>query len=281
MLADRRISTLLAVLVFAAAIAVPEALATRATTPQSLPTLYVQYTNQCTFTVVNDAGQQVTSIAPGHYELDVSTPIMFKLLVPGGPTSSPVAANDFTGCKGWVQFQMTGPGVNAYTTLDIGCSSDVVVGTWTLQPSSTYTLEDMNQPAATKMTITTLAGGTPQMPTKSPYDKTSGKGTLSTDLVGSSALRGTVQGKLASNGAFTLTLKGKPVSKLRAGRYTFAIVDEDTRAGVSLEASAGNRKATQLSGTSFVGIKKTTVQLSAGRWTVSTPGGHAHTLAVS
>jgi hypothetical protein len=281
MLADRRISTLLAVLVFAAAIAVPEALASRATTPQPLPTLYVQYTNQCTFTVVNDAGQQVTSIAPGHYELDVSTPIMFKLLVPGGPTSSPVAANDFLGCKGWVQFQMTGPGVNAYTTLDSGCSSDLVLGTWTLQPSSTYTLEDMNQPAATKMTITTLANGTPILPTKTPYDTTSGKGTLSTDLVGSSALRGTVQGKLTANGALTLTLKGKAVSKLHSGRYTFTIFDQDPRGGVSLEANARNAKATPLSGSAFVGIKKTTVQLSAGRWTISTPGGHSYTLAVS
>ena len=204
---------------------------------------------------------------------------MFRLLAPGGPSANP---NDFTGCNGYVQFQMTGPGVNVFSTLDNGCSSDNVVGTWTLQPSSTYTLEDLNQPAATKMAITTLAGGTPQQPTQSPYDTTSGKGTLSTDLIGSSApVRGAVQGKLAANGKLTLTLKGKPVSKLQSGRYTFTITDRDRKGGVNLQVNVKDVAATQLSGEAFVGTKKTTVVLSAGRWTVSAPGARAQTLTVS
>jgi hypothetical protein len=279
MAADRRFSILLGVVVCAAVIIVPGALATRSTAPVPLPTLYVEYTDQCSFTVVNDAGQPVTSIAPGQYELDVSTPIMFRLLAPGGPSGNP---DDFTGCKGWVQFQMTGPGVSVFTTLDNGCSSDNVIGTSTFQPSSTYTLDDLNQPAATKMTITTLAGGTPQLPTQSPYDTTSGKGTLSTDLIGSSApVRGTLQGKLAANGKLTLTMKGKPVSKLQSGRYTFAISDQDSNGGVSLQVNVKDVGATQLSGPAFVGTAKTTVLLSAGRWTVSAPGGRAYTLTVS
>jgi hypothetical protein len=274
---DGRVPMLLAVIVLVAASVVPAALATRSTAP--LPTLYVNYTNQCTFTVVNDAGQAITSIAPGKYELDVSTPIMFRLLAPGGPPANP---NDFTGCRGWVQFQMTGPGVSVFSTLDDGCSSDNVVGTWTLQPSSTYTLEDLNQPAATKMAITTLAGGTPQLPTQSPYDTTSGKGTLSTDLIGSSApVRGALQGKLAANGKFTLTLKGKPVSKLKSGRYTFAITDQDSNGGVNLQLHVKDVAATQLSGQAFVGTKKTNVVLSAGRWTVFAPGARAQTFTVS
>ena len=279
MMADRRISIPLLVLVLAAAVVVPKALAMRSASPVPLPTLYVQYTNQCLFSVVNDAGQPVTSIAPGQYELDVSTPIMFRLLAPGGPSGNP---NDFTGCKGWVQFQMTGPGVSVFTTLDNGCSSDNVLGTLKFQPSSTYTLEDMNQPAATKMTITTLAGGTPQLPTKTPYDTTSGTGTLSTDLIGSSApVRATLEGKLAANGKLTLTLRGKPVSKLRSGRYTFAISDQDKQGGVSLQPNVKNVGASQLSGPAFVGTKKTTVSLSTGRWTVSAPGGRGYTLTVS
>jgi hypothetical protein len=278
MTTDRRIPMLVAVLVFAAAIVVPEAFATRSAAPLPLPTLYVEYTDQCTFTVVNDAGQAVTSIAPGQYELDVSTPIMFRLLDPGGPSGN---ANDFTGCNGYVQFQMTGPGVNVFSTLDNGCSSDDVIGTWTLQPGSTYTLEDLNQPAATAMTITTLAGGTPQQPTTSPYDATSGKGSLSTDLIGSSVLRGTLQGKLAANGKLTLTLNGKSVSKLQSGRYTFAITDLDKKGGVSLQLNGKNVDATQLSGQAFVGTRTTTVAFSAGRWTVSAPDGRAYTLTVS
>jgi hypothetical protein len=278
MTTDRRIPMLVAVLVFAAAIVVPEAFATRSAAPLPLPTLYVEYTDQCTFTVVNDAGQAVTSIAPGQYELDVSTPIMFRLLDPGGPSGN---ANDFTGCNGYVQFQMTGPGVNVFSTLDNGCSSDDVIGTWTLAPSSTYTLDDLNQPTATKMTITTLAGGTPQQPTTSPYDTTSGKGSLSTDLIGSSVLRGTLRGKLAANGKLTLTLLGKPVSSLQSGRYSFAITDQDTKGGVSLQANVKNVGPTQLSGQAFVGTKWTTVALSAGRWTVSAPGVRPYTLTVS
>ena len=224
---DRRLLALLAVGAVAAAIAVPDGLGSRSATPVPLPTLYVNYTDQCTFTVVNDAGQQVTSIAPGRYEINISTPIMFRLLAPGGPSGNP---NDFTGCNGYIQFQMTGPGVNVASTLDNGCTSNAVVGAWTFQPSSTYTLVDLNQPAVTKMTLTTLASGTPQQPTTSPYDATSGKGTLSTDIVGSDAThspRGILQGNLAANGKLTLTLKGNPVSKLQSGRYTFTIVDRD------------------------------------------------------
>ena len=54
----------------------------------ALPTLYVNYTMNCTFSIVDDAGRPVTTIAPGSYQVEVTTPIMFKLSVPGGPRSS-------------------------------------------------------------------------------------------------------------------------------------------------------------------------------------------------
>ncbi len=278
MAADRRFSKLLVGLVFAAAILVPDALATRSTQPVPLPTLYVQYTSQCTFTVVNDAGQPVTSIAPGKYELDVSTPIMFRLLVPGGPSGNP---NDFTGCKGYVQFQMTGPGVSAFTTLDSGCSSDNVIGTWTLQPSATYTLEDLNQPSVTKMTITTLAGGTPQLPTTSPYDTTSGKGTISSDIVGSAVRpQGTLVVVLNPSGKLTLTQEGKPVTKLPTGRYIFALTDKDTKGGfVILGPKAHTPK--KLTSAAFVGRKSATVMLTTGRWAFISGLDQIHFFAVT
>ena len=94
-----------------------------------LPTLYVDYTMNCTFSIVDDSGKPVTSIAPGTYQVDVSTPIMFKLAVPGGPgvDRRPRTSTDFTGCKGWVQFQLSGPGVSLFTTLDVGCGSSIVL----------------------------------------------------------------------------------------------------------------------------------------------------------
>jgi hypothetical protein len=278
---DRRLLALVAAVAFSAAVVVPTGLGSRSATPVPLPTLYVNYTNQCTFTVVNDAGQQVTSLAPGRYELDISTPVMFRLLAPGGPSGNP---NDFTGCNGYIQFQMTGPGVSAASTLDNGCTSNAVVGTWTLQPSSTYTLVDLNQPAATKTTITTSATGTPQQPTTSPYDATSGKGTLSTDPVGSDVTpspRGTLKGDLAANGKLTLTLKGKPVSTLQSGRYTFTIIDRDPKGGVMLHHVKVTPRSTVLSGNAFIGEKTTTVLLGAGRWTISASAGKVFTLTVS
>ena len=281
MTAVRRISILVA-LVVAAAILVPVAFAGSGTSsPLLLPTIYVKYTNSCTFSIVNDAGQPVTQLVPGKYQVDVSTPIMFKLLVPGGPSGDPQAPNDFTGCKGWVQFQLTGPGVSLFTTLDSGCDSNDVVGAWTFQPNSTYVFQDLNQPSATKTSITTLAGGTPPVPTKSPYDKTTGKGTLSTDLIGSGILRGTILGKLTATGALTLSYNGKPVSKLKSGRYAFKVTDLDKKGGVTLVPSSKQIESTTLSASRFTGTKQTTVSLGTGHWTVSAPGGQAYTLFVS
>src|ERR1700735_2146361 len=109
MTTGRRIQILVAVLALVAAIAVPGAFAEHSAAPLPLPTLYVNYTDQCTFTVVNDAGQPVTSIAPGRYEIDITSPIMFRLLAPGGATGN---SSNLYGCNGWIQFQMTGPGVS-------------------------------------------------------------------------------------------------------------------------------------------------------------------------
>jgi len=273
----RRLSTLVAVLAVAAATAavlVPAGLAssggtssTSVAAPAALPTLYVRYQDNCTFSVFNDAGQQVSSIAPGKYQVDVSTPIMFKLLVPAGPSADASASNDFTGCKGWVQFQLTGPGINLFTTLDSGCDSNDVIGTSTFQPSSTYVFQDLNQPSVTKMSITTLATGTPTPPATTPYDATSGKGTTSQDIVGSdrkAAVIGTLTGALSSNGSPTLMLKGKPVATLKAGRYTFRISDQDAKASFTIQAAGGKQDA--LTTPSFVGKHSVTVTLTAGNW---------------
>src|SRR6516225_913682 len=47
-----------------------------ANNPQ-LPTIYVMYAMNCTFQIVNDQGQPITSIAPGTYQVDVRTPLAF------------------------------------------------------------------------------------------------------------------------------------------------------------------------------------------------------------
>ena len=141
---------------------------------------------------------------------------------------------------------------------------------------STYTLEDLNQPAATKMTITTLAGGTPQPPTQSPYDTTSGKGTLSTDLIGSSAARPRrAPGQARGERQADADDEGQAGLEAAIGPLRL----RDRRSGQQrrrhLQVNVKDVAATQLSGQAFVGTEKTTVVLSAGRWTVSAPGGRA------
>ena len=139
------------------------------------PTLYVQYAMNCTFTIVDESGKTISAIPPGTYEVEVSTPIMFKLV-----NTNNLAPNDFTGCKGWVQFQLTGPGVNLATTLTTGCDANDFFPAQTFQPNSTYTAQDNNQPSVAHMTFTTLPAGGPGPPTPvGPYGAGTGKGQTS------------------------------------------------------------------------------------------------------
>jgi len=268
MKAVRWVPTVIAALAVAAVLVPASGASSRAGGTPALPTLYVQYTMNCTFGIFDDAGRPVSSIPPGSYQVEVETPVMFKLVRPGGVSTDNIAANDFTGCKGWVQFQLTGPGVNIFTTLDSGCDAFLILPEQTFKPSSTYTAQDLNQPNVARATFSTLATGTPVAP-KSPYGPTSGKGTLQQDLVGSeagkSALKGTLTGALSPKGKLTLLSKGKLVSILKAGRYKVAITDQSAKASFTLEAVNGGT-VKDLTTAPFVGKHTVTVQLSAGRW---------------
>lgn|GEM_PF-1102590 len=243
----------------------------------ALPTLYVVYAINCTFSIVDDQGKKVTSIAPGTYQVDVTTPMQFKLIEQADHPSP----NDFTGCKGWVQFQLTGPGVNLFTTLTTGCDSFYLLPSTYYAPNSTYTALDLNQPAVTKTTFTTLASGTPVIPT-SPYLPTSSKGFLSTDLIGSSigaVFRGALAGTVSSRGASSLAYKGKAVSTLKAGRYRFSIDDRSARSGFTIRR-AGSASAAVITRPAFVGRRSVTVLLRAGLWTYGSSMGATHRFAV-
>ena len=66
-----------------------------------LPTLYFHYAADCTFQLVDDSGNQVTTIAPGSYQVVIDTPFSFAT----NPASCP-----------FVKFDLTGPGVSVQTT---------------------------------------------------------------------------------------------------------------------------------------------------------------------
>ena len=256
----------------------PEAFAARSTGPVPLPTLYVNYTDQCTFTVVNDAGQPVTSIAPGQYELDVTTPILFRMLAPGGPGEPerlhrlqgvcPVP-DDGAGCERLLDARQRLQLGQRHRHLD--ASTELDLHTRGLEPAG-----------RTKMTITTLAGGTPQLPTTEPLRRDVGEGhTLDGPDRIERARPRRPRGEARDERQAHADAERQAGLKLRSGRYSFAIADRDRKGGVSLQVNVKDVAATELSGKAFVGTKKTTVVLSAGRWTVSAAGSRAYTLTVT
>lgn len=262
------------VLLAATAVLVPIAGAARAT---NVPTLYVEYTNQCTFSFQNDAGQTVTSIPAGTYEVEVQTPIMFKLI-----TSPNMAQGDMTGCGGWVQFQMTGPGVSLASTLDTGCVSAEILPETTFKAGATYNAVDLNQPSVAHETLS-VTTGTP-VAGQSPYGNPTGPGETQQQLVGSLAkktapLKGTLFGTLTANGALSLTLKGKTVSSLVAGRYRFTITDKSPKASFTVSPATGTAKT--ITGSSFVGRHSEYLTLTAGSYRYSAGSGKSYSFRVA
>jgi hypothetical protein len=286
----RRLSILLAAIGAAAFLAPLANAGARQAGLPAYPTLYVKYTMNCTFTIHNDDGARVTSIPPGIYQVEVSTPIMFKLVFGGGEGVDHLVPGDMTGCRGWVQFQLTGPGVDLFTTLDAGCYAFGLFPAREFRPG-TYVFQDLNQAAATRTALTVQASGTPSAPV-SPYGPTSGKGEVSKDLVGSAienvrsqntksktaALRGTLTGTLNAAGKTTLTFKGKPVSSLKAGRYKITVLDETGKNGFTIK---NGKQLVKVTGVPFLGRQSVTVTLKAGDWTYFSGPGKAQRFRVN
>jgi hypothetical protein len=222
-----------------------------------VPAIYVNYNQNCTFTVSADGGitisqSAVVTLPPGAYQLLVSMP---------NPSSgySCVTPN----------FSMTGPGVNIQIVFPAQ-SIDVDQAT-TLEPSSTYVVQDANAPSATQMTFATAASGSsasllPSQPTTT----LPASGGTQPDLVGSasSAASTSAHAVLAATvstaGRATLESKARSVASLTAGRYEITVDDASAHAGFSLRH--GDGKPIALTGVAFVGKRTTTVTLTAGRW---------------
>jgi len=225
------------------------------------PTLYFMYSMNCTFTIVDDAGRTVTSIPPGRYQVDVRTPIAFGTL--------PIAAgpNDMTACRGAPQFELTGPGVNLFTTMTAGCEADKVFPE-TFLPSATYTAQDLNQPTVAHASFTTLATGAPA-PAQVTYGGGKGKAELGADIVGSARIDGTLHASVLAGGVPKLTSNGKAVAQVTAGRYKLAILDEDAKNGLKLLGPT-SKAPIVLTKPAFRGKRSVTIQLTSGRWTYYT-----------
>jgi hypothetical protein len=221
--------------------------------------LIVTFTSAGTITVTLPNGTPVgtTSGAPtvipaGYYTL--------LLTGPGNCTYLPA-------------FELRGPGANI---LD-----DMRGGEWETSqdsayflPNSTYTWRNDANPSivftfrtSADVVGTPTANGVPN-PASGPHSTVS-----SQDLVGSGVVpfRGTLAGGVSAAGRLTISYNGKSVSRLKKGRYTIAVADQSSTNGFLLQK--GNHGAVSISGTTFVGKHKASVNLTVGKWLLMTQPG--------
>ena len=222
------------------------------------PTIYVNYGDACVFTVVDDAGNPVTTIAPGMYQIEVNTPEDFASV-------DQTAATNYLGCDGAINFAVSGPSGQLWTTTLSNGDDQQGIATVTLQPSSTYTLVDNNDPSATTVTFATSASGTPIDPAT-----TDGSGeppVTQSASSGSSAplpFRGSLSATVGVHGAVAMTYNGKRVSILKAGRYRVTVVNRSLKNGFILQKL--NEPYSMLTRIGVMGTHTMTVTLHAGLW---------------
>jgi hypothetical protein len=252
--------------VAAAVVLVPAAFARR--TDQVLPTLYVNYAMNCTFTITGDNGAKVSTITPGTYQVFITTPQVFADVDLTG-------VSDMTACKSFTQFSLTGPGVNLATTLQDG-DEDKELDRATFQPSGTYTAVDNNQPGVARVTFSTAASGSASDVNSPTQSSTSGKGDVQSSLLNSSTksstgtststlpMRGTLVGTVNVAGKPKLTFDGRAVTTLKSGRYSISVSDHSKKGGFLIQGV--KQGATTVTGVAFIGKRTEMVDLRAGQW---------------
>jgi hypothetical protein len=219
-----------------------------------IPSMYVTYNDDCTFSMSSDGGFTFTSssppgptLPPGVYQL--------LLLMPNPPQGYACTTPVFT---------LSGTGVNSVTTFP-GAATNFDLVLPALQPSSTYIAYDQNAPVATRVYFTTSATGSSSSLVTAPPTQTTGKASTQGDIVGSDlTLKGTLVGAVSTHAAATLTLTGKDVGTLRAGRYAFRINDSTRVSGFFLRK--GKNAPRTLTSRIYKGKKTIDLTLTAGTW---------------
>jgi hypothetical protein len=79
-----------------------------------------------------------------------------------------------------------------------------------------------------------------------------------------SSARGTLRATVSKAGKVALTVGGRKVVSLQAGRYTITVEDAAARAGFFLRR--GSAKPIDLARPGFVGRRTETITLTAGAW---------------
>lgn len=233
-----------------------------------VPSIYVDYNPDCTFTMSADGGISVTSasapgptLPPGNYQVLISMPN------PNGGYSCVTPS-----------FTLAGPGVNVQSSFPgQQFNADQLI---TLQPSSTYVAEDASAPAATEKVFTTAASGSSSSLLPATTTTTPAAGSAQPDLVGSSIVpsRGALEAVVTAAGKATLTFDGRAAGSLKEGKYELTVADASRRAGFFVERSG--RKPVTVTGVAFVGRRKEEITLSAGMWSFFSKAGTPTRFAV-
>ena len=251
----------IAVVAVATLALVPSARMTSAATP-GIPSFYVEYNEDCTFTMRADGGTLINArsapgpiFPPGVYQISVFMPNPSG----GHPCKIP-------------RFTLSGPGVTSVSVFPGAALNDNHMLP-ALQPSSTYTAEEDSNPAGTRVYFSTSAtGSSSSLAASAPGSTSSAKASASPGLIGSSVPveRGALDATITETGQVILKRGTHPAATLRAGHYELHIVDGNAKAALFL--ARPGRSLVPLTGVTFVGSKTRSVTLTRGTWTFSAGG---------
>jgi hypothetical protein len=254
----RAVTRLACLLLASAAAIAPASGATDRATAAVLPSIYVDYGDDCVFAMHADGGIGLTSatapgttIPPGDYQV--------VLRVPQDAPSCPL------------QFQLQGPGVQLHW--DFGGEAIGAQVTETLLPGSTYVATDLRNPARYRAVFSTATSGSSSSLVTQTPSSAGGKGQSSHDPVGSAILayRGVLNLTVGTAGAPALRARGKAVRSVKAGRYDLTVLDTTPRTGLAVRKP--NKSVLTLTSGGFVGTKTTRLALRPGTWRFSSSRG--------
>jgi hypothetical protein len=180
------------------------------------------------------------------------------------------------------QFELKGPGVNVFEDMFYGEIPSATL-TATFLPSSTYTWRNDEQPNVVFTFATSGDAGSSGFGSTGQTSPGTGstKGTPAKSIVGSAVVpfRGTLAATVDTAGKLALGSKGKPVTTLQAGLYTFNVHDNSASSGFSIQKLKAS--AILLTGVAYKGTHVKTINLRAGQWTFFTPNGKKNYFVVT
>jgi hypothetical protein len=189
-------------------------------------------------------------------------------VVPAGTYTIALNNNSLDDLGNPHSFHLFGPGVNL-------AANGAVQATWTatFQTAASYTYQDDLNPTTIHDVFGTPGSGAtsstvPVTTTTPPNTSTTPPKNNSPLAAGGpkkvAPLRGKLVGAVTAAGAPSLKLKGKTVTSLRAGRYTFAITDHSHTRGFTVQEA--KRSSKSVTGARFTGRRSRTIILAAGQW---------------